>query len=141
MGNNRQDIDSKFSKLILETFGGVKDIFVLGRKQFFLNNFFLQNQRKTNIALRQLTISQLPRLYLELVAVFGLIGFILLMTFRNEDPEVLISTIGVFVAATFKIIPSINRLISSIQLLKYYKSSLSIIYNELVCLKVEENSF
>jgi len=137
-GITRQDIDSKFSKLILETFGGVKDIFVLGRKQFFLNNFFLQNQRKTNIVLRQLTISQLPRLYLELVAVFGLIGFILLMTFRNEDPKVLISTIGVFVAATFKIIPSINRLISSIQLLKYYKSSLSIIYNELVCLNVEE---
>ena len=134
----RQDIDSKFSKLILETFGGIKDIFVLGRKQFFLNNFFQQNQRKADIILRQLTVSQLPRLYLELVAVFGLIGFILLMTFRNEDPKVLISTIGVFVAATFKIIPSINRLIASLQLLKYYKSSLSTIHNELVCLKVEE---
>ena len=134
----RQDVDSKSSKIILETFGGIKDIFVLGRKQFFLNNFFKQNHLKASISLRQLTISQFPRLYLELVAVFGLIGFILLMTYRNEDPKVLISTIGVFVAATFKIIPSINRLIASIQLLKYYKSSLSIIYNELVCLKTEE---
>ena len=134
----RQDVDSKSSKIILETFGGIKDIFVLGRKQFFLNNFFKQNHLKASVSLRQLTISQFPRLYLELVAVFGLIGFILLMTYRNEDPKVLISTIGVFVAATFKIIPSINRLIASIQLLKYYKSSLSIIYNELVCLKTEE---
>ena len=134
----RQDVDSKSSKIILETFGGIKDIFVLGRKQFFLNNFFKQNHLKASVSLRQLTISQFPRLYLELVAVFGLIGFILLMTYRNEDPKVLISTVGVFVAATFKIIPSINRLIASIQLLKYYKSSLSIIYNELVCLKTEE---
>jgi len=134
----RQDVDSKSSKIILETFGGIKDIFVLGRKQFFLNNFFKQNHLKASVSLRQLTISQFPRLYLELVAVFGLIGFILLMTYRNEDPKVLISTIGVFVAATFKIIPSINRLIASIQLLKYYKSSLSIIYNELVCLKTKE---
>lgn len=134
----RQDVDSKSSKIILETFGGIKDIFVLGRKQFFLNNFFKQNHLKASISLRQLTISQFPRLYLELVAVFGLIGFILLMTYRNEDPKVLISTVGVFVAATFKIIPSINRLIASIQLLKYHKSSLSIIYNELVCLKAEE---
>ena len=134
----RQDVDSKSSKIILETFGGIKDIFVLGRKQFFLNNFFKQNHLKASVSLRQLTISQFPRLYLELVAVFGLIGFILLMTYRNEDPKVLISTIGVFVAATFKIIPSINRLIASIQLLKYYKSSLSIIYNELVSLKTKE---
>ena len=107
-GVARQDIDSKSSKIILETFGGIKDIFVLGRKQFFLNFFFQQNHLKASISLRQLTISQFPRLYLELVAVFGLIGFILLMTFRNEDPKVLISIIGVFVAATFKIIPSIN---------------------------------
>ena len=137
-GVARQDVDSESSKTILETFGGIKDIFVLGRKQFFLNNFQKQNHLKAFISLRQLTISQFPRLYLELVAVFGLIGFILLMTYRNQDPKVLISTIGVFVAATFKIIPSINRLIASIQLLKYYKLSLSTIYNELVCLKVEE---
>jgi len=137
-GVARQDVDSKVSKIILETFGGIKDIFVLGRKQFFLTNFFKQNYLKAGISLRQLTISQFPRLYLELVAVFGLVGFMLLMTYRNEDPEVLISTIGVFVAATFKIIPSINRLIASIQLLKYYKSSLSTIYNELVCLKADE---
>ena len=137
-GEVRQEVDSKSSKIILETFGGIKDIFVLGRKQFFLTNFFKQNHLKASISLRQLTISQFPRLYLELVAVFGLIGFMLLMTYRNEDPKVLISTIGVFVAATFKIIPSINRLIASIQLLKYYKSSLSTIYNELVCLKTEE---
>lgn len=137
-GEARQEVDSKSSKIILETFGGIKDIFVLGRKQFFLTNFFKQNHLKASISLRQLTISQFPRLYLELVAVFGLIGFILLMTYRDVDPKVLISTIGVFVAATFKIIPSINRLIASIQLLKYYKSSLSTIYYVLDNLKAEE---
>lgn len=137
-GEARQEVDSKSSKIILETFGGIKDIFVLGRKQFFLTNFFKQNHLKASISLRQLTISQFPRLYLELVAVFGLIGFILLMTYRDVDPKVLISTIGVFVAATFKIIPSINRLIASIQLLKYYKSSLSTIYYALDNLKAEE---
>ena len=52
-GSARQDIDSKSSKLILETFGGIKDIFVLGRKQFFVNNFFQQNHLRAAISLRQ----------------------------------------------------------------------------------------
>jgi ABC-type bacteriocin/lantibiotic exporter with double-glycine peptidase domain len=137
-GEARQKIDSIFSKLILETFGGIKQIYVLGRKRFFLNNFYKNNDLKASLLLKQSTVSQLPRLYLELVAIFGLIGFMLLMIYRNEDPKTLISTIGVFVAATFKIIPSVNRLIASIQLLKYNEPSLSIVFNELKCLKGEE---
>ena len=139
-GQVRQKVDSATSKIILETFGGIKDVFVLGRKSFFINKFFKENKLKEGITIRQLTISQLPRLYLELVAVFGLIGFILFMTLSNEDPKILISTIGVFVAATFKLLPSINRLIASIQLLKFYKPSLSIIHKELVSSKVVESN-
>lgn len=139
-GQVRQKVDSATSKIILETFGGIKDVFVLGRKSFFINKFFKENKLKEGISIRQLTISQLPRLYLELVAVFGLIGFILFMTLSNEDPKILISTIGVFVAATFKLLPSINRLIASIQLLKFYKPSLSIIHKELVSSKVVESN-
>ena len=137
-GIEREDLESNSSKIILETFGGIKDILVLGRKQFFIEKFSIKNILKAKVSLKHLTVSQFPRLYLEFIAVFGLILFILLMTILNEDPKVLISTIGVFVAATFKIIPSVNKLIYSLQHLKYYKPSLSIIYEEMVSNKVEE---
>ena len=40
-------------------------------------------------------------------------------------------TLGVFVGATFRMLPSINRILSSLQSLKYYKSSLDIIAGQL----------
>jgi len=41
------------------------------------------------------------------------------------------STVGVFVAATFRMIPSLNRIIASIQSLKFYLPSVDVIHNEL----------
>ena len=40
-GKKREIIDSNISKLILETFGGIKDILILGRKNYF-EKYFLK---------------------------------------------------------------------------------------------------
>ena len=72
----------------------------------------------------------LPRFYLELVSVIGLVFFIVLMQLRDVNNVDLISTLGVFVAATFRMIPSVNRLISGLQNLKFYSPSIHNIFIE-----------
>jgi ABC-type multidrug transport system fused ATPase/permease subunit len=44
--------------------------------------------------------------------------------------EGVIVTLGVFVAATFRILPSINRILGSLQNIKFYKSSIDLLYEE-----------
>ena len=53
------------------------------------------------------------------------------MLFQGKPISSLISTLGVFVAAVFKLIPSMNKIIGNLQQLKYYESSIQLIYNEL----------
>ncbi|MDA9631035.1 ATP-binding cassette domain-containing protein, partial [Flavobacteriaceae bacterium] len=77
-----------------------------------------------------LTLRQVPRYYLELLSVFTLIFFVFIMLSQNKNVDNVIITLGVFVAATFRILPSINRILGSLQHIKYYKSSIDLLYKE-----------
>ena len=51
--------------------------------------------------------------------------------YQNKDIPNLIATIGVFVAGVFRIMPSVNKILTSLQNLKFYKYSVDIIFNEI----------
>ncbi|MBU79567.1 MAG: ATPase [Flavobacteriales bacterium] len=129
-GKFRQKLDNQVSKIALEGIGGIKDILILGKASFFVDEFSKKNYFKSRINSNQSTISQIPRFYFELISIIGLVTFILFLLFEGKDLTIIITTLGVFVAATFRMIPSLNRIIAASQSLKYYKSSLDIIYNE-----------
>ena len=130
-GKERQNLDSQLSKITMEGLGGIKDLIILGKTPFFINEYSDKNFIKSKINAKQGTISQLPRFYLELVSIIGLISFIILLLVNGKNPQSLITILGVFVAATFRMIPSLNRIIAAVQTLKYYESSVDIIYNEI----------
>lgn len=130
-GKLRQDLDSETTKIALEGLGGIKDLIILGKTSFFTEMFSSRNYTKARVNSNNSTISQLPRFYLELLSIIGLVSFIVLLLFQGKDTTSLISILGVFVAATFRMIPSLNRIIAGVQSMKYYSPSLDIIYEEL----------
>ena len=73
----------------------------------------------------------MPRFYLELISIIGLVSFILLLLYQGKDTTSLISTLGVFVAATFRMIPSLNRIIGASQSMKFNLPSVDIIFKEI----------
>ena len=60
-----------------------------------------------------------------------LVLFIFILIISGKSTTVLIATLGVFVAGVFRALPSLNRIVTSLQNLKFYKSSVDIIYHEL----------
>jgi len=130
-GDNRQQLDKAISKLSLEGLSGIKDLKVLGRASYFLKSFNQKNDIRARIISNRLTLSQLPRFYLEFVMVLGLVAFILLMILMQKDTSEIITILGVFVAATFRMIPSINKIIAALQNLKFFNASLDVLYDEM----------
>lgn len=139
-GDTRLVLDNDISKLVLEGLGGIKDLLILDRSGFYEEQFYNKNYLKARINSNQGTLSQIPRFFLELISILGLISFIILMIIQNKPIETLISTVGVFVAATFRMIPSLNRIIASIQSLKFYAPSIEVIYNEASSYSILEKS-
>lgn len=130
-GLNRETEDYKISKLLTESLNGINDVIILGKQNFFARKLVNFNHNKAKVISQQVTLGQVSRYYLEFVSIAALTGGILIMFLSGNDLTDMIAIGGVFVAATFRIIPSINRIISSLQQLKFYKSSLNIIKNDL----------
>ena len=74
----------------------------------------------------------MPRYYLEFISIVSLVGFILIMIINEKDVNEIMSTGGMFVAATFRVLPSVSRIIGSLQQIKYYKSSVDLVAKDLV---------
>ena len=130
-GKLRQKLDTQTSKIALEGLGGIKDLLILGRTSFFIDEYFRKNYLKARVVSNQATVGQIPRFFLELISIAGLVSFIILLLFQGKDTSSLITILGVFVAATFRMIPSLNRIIAAVQSLKYYSPALDVICEEL----------
>jgi ATP-binding cassette, subfamily B, bacterial PglK len=130
-GVEREHIEDKLSNLVLESFSGFKEIIIYKSKQFFFNEFNSLSFNKAKISSRYSTLSQLPRYFFELISVIGIVGFIFILLLKEYDVSKVISILGLFIAAVFRLLPSLNKIISSIQSLKYFKNSFNLIKNQI----------
>ena len=130
-GELRKELDVKISKLTLEGLGGIKELLVFGKVNFFINEYTKKNFSRARLNANHGTVSQIPRFYLEFISITGLVTFIIILLATGSDTLSLITVLGVFVAGTFRMIPSLNRIIASSQSIKYYRPSLEIIFNEI----------
>lgn len=123
-GEKRRTLEGEISKITMEGLRGFKELKLFGRSNYYLNDFSQKINDLSNINSKYTTFNLLPRYYLELISVIVLIGFILIMVIQERPLGSLIATLGIFVAATFKMIPSINKILGSTQNLKYYASAI-----------------
>jgi ABC-type multidrug transport system fused ATPase/permease subunit len=111
--------------------GGVKDVKIFAREPEFLAKYFLHNQRGASAAKFQTTLQQLPRLWLEVLAVCGLALLTFSMLHQGKNLAAVLPVLGLFAASAFRIIPSVNRILSSLQLLRYGLPVVDTLYREL----------
>ena len=135
-GKIRLNIDQVLSKLILESIGNIKNAILNNYTQKFSNYFAKQNKIKAHYSAYQLTANQFPRIYFEFVAIISIILFVFLMLYEEKDSASIIFILAIFGAASFKLLPSINKMFTHYQQINYYGSSFEKIYNELEALNI-----
>ena len=127
----RESFDNQLSKLLLEGLGGIKDFKIFNKEDFFKKKFSNLNLEKANILAKYLTLNQTPRFLLEVTLIIGILIYIGYMYFNNIDSSDIFASLGLFVAASFRLIPSVNKLIFSFQSISYNKISIDILLKEL----------
>ena len=131
-GLYREKTDSNLTKISLEGLSGIKEIKVLQKEDFFINAFKESTSDRAKINTFQTLILNLPRFYLEFVSILGLVFLISYLTFNNTPSDLIITIVGIFVAAVFRVLPSINKVLTSFQNIKFYNTSIEVIYNQLI---------
>ncbi|RQO36559.1 ATPase [Herminiimonas sp. KBW02] len=130
-GDARQLHDGLRMQHLMQGLGGVKDVKLLGRETEFLQKYELHNVQGARVAQRQATLQLLPRLWLEVLAVAGLAILVISMLAQGRALDVVLPTLGMFAAAAFRLMPSVNRILASIQSLRYGLSSIETAYSEI----------
>lgn len=110
--------------------GGAKDIKLLGREADFLSQFHLHTGKSAKMSQFLEILRKLPRLWLELLAVIGLVLLVLIMVSQGQKMSSIVPIVGLFAAAAFRLMPSVNRILSSVQSLSFGVAAINTLYDE-----------
>jgi ABC-type multidrug transport system fused ATPase/permease subunit len=114
-GNKRQIYEGNRIKKLQEIFGSIKQIKFYNLKNNFNNIFFNINLKYASVTSNQAYTESLPKLIIEIIAIFSVSCFIFFLNITSNNNTELIAILGIFGAAALKILPSLNRVINSIQ--------------------------
>jgi ABC-type multidrug transport system fused ATPase/permease subunit len=134
-GVTRQLHEGRRIQHLQQGLGGTKDVKLLGREEEFLSQFRQHDEGFTRVAARYATIGQLPRLWLEFLAITGLAVLVLVVLWRGHSPETLVPTLGLFAVGAFRLLPSANRLMNAVQNIRYGLPVIAVLHSELALLQ------
>lgn len=114
--------------------GAAKDVKLLGRESEFLRQYSVHNKQSARAIQLRDTLQQLPRLWLELLAVGGLAVLVMIFLARGKGVDALLPVLGMFSAAAFRLLPSLNRVVGALQSFRYGVPIIEILHTELFSL-------
>jgi ATP-binding cassette, subfamily B, bacterial PglK len=129
-GDARQFYEGQRIQHLQQGLGGAKEVKLLGREENFINQYAIHNSGSARMSKHENVLQALPRLWLELLAIVGLAILVISMLSNGKSTETLIPIIGLFAAAAFRMMPSVNRILVSIQGLRYNLPVISSLYKE-----------
>lgn len=106
-------------RLMNEGFGGVKDVFMLGRSSYFTKRFNEAGQKLAYSQGSNSALTQVPRFFMELVAFGAMISLLLyLLITHNGKLGIMLPILSVYALATLKIIPAFQQIYGSLAKIK-----------------------
>jgi len=125
----------EYMKWIQQGFGAIKDIKIMHKSDYFLAKFYKVYEMFTSADKIYGFLSQLPRLIIETSSVIILLIFIIMKIILGTSPADLVSLLGVLALAAFRLMPSANRILASLNTIKYHMANFNDIYGELIDIK------
>ena len=123
-----------------EGFDGIKIIKLLGRENFFFNKFKVYNVNLAKVGMRTYFFQGVPRLLFELVGIFFVTFVLIILYYSGKNLIDITQILSVYIAASFRILPSINRIVTSLQYMKLSYPAINVLYHELKSFKSETQS-
>jgi ABC-type multidrug transport system fused ATPase/permease subunit len=124
LGKNKEDLEAESIKVVQNSIGLLKVTKLYNLEDIFFSYFKNINKTLAYIQSRFLTLQNIPRSILELIIFLAISILVLILIFLNYKESDILLVTGLFAAAGFKIIPSVNRIILNMQNLKYASSSI-----------------
>lgn len=131
LGEQNQRYNAKLIQWINQSLGGIKEVKVLEREDYFVT-CYKDNYKKLikGARINELLVA-IPKYIIETVCIVGLIAAIVFkMYFGRREIETFIPQLAAFAIAAFRLLPSVGKINAYINNILYCKPSLDLIYND-----------
>ena len=136
IGNIRDEVETYRSQRLLEGIRGIKEIKSFGMENFFSSKYSQLSSKLSKVSHLFHVIQRAPRLYLETIALAGIVIFSYFLINSDADLQTIFATLGLVFAAAIRLLPSANRLLNSFHVIKFGAPSIKSIYNEIKNTKI-----
>jgi len=137
-GIERQRLEEEGIRALQEGLGGIREVQVLGRQDYFEQRFEQCTRRHLAIGALNNLVQQLPRLSMELVAVAAMAVATLLMLSMGRSIEELVPTIGLFAAAALRLLPGVGRIMAANAMVQYHYPALKVVEAEVLASRTRD---
>lgn len=137
LGAQRLSHEGMKAQYIMQGLGAVKEIKLLGREDAFLRRYQTPNYGLASAHAFQNFIQAAPRFLVELIVVTLVVIFVFLRVSEGSTINEILPTLGLFGAAAFRLLPSMNRILAARQKVRFMAVSVDVIFEEL---KLENQS-
>jgi ATP-binding cassette subfamily C protein len=125
-----QENSGKMIQYAQEGLGGVKEIKVMGRERFFNQAFAAHAASYARALRRVMVVNGFPVRLLETVFVGIFVALLVVLTLAGKASQAL-PLVGVYAAAAFRLMPSLNRVMTASNRIRQSSASLELVMSEL----------
>lgn len=132
-GKENRNVSIRLTKWVLQSFSGIKEIKVMNKERFFLQNYESTYRRFTVLQRQQSMLTFLPRPVMETVCISGLLLTMAVKVYAfDTDLAEFIPALGVFAIAAFRMLPSFNRISGYMSAMMFNKPAIDVLYDDLI---------
>lgn len=130
-GADRQKFDGLRIQHLQQGLAAVRELRLAGASRRFADHYENDTRAHLSTVQRHTFASQMPRLLFDLLAVVALAVSVLVMLALGREVGEIIPTVGLFAAAATRLLPSSNKLLGALQLVRWGTPSVDVVVSEL----------
>lgn len=124
-------VEKKFLSILSNSFGNYKIIKIKDAYKELEKEFMQKGSERAGIEVGNQTFLEMPRNLLETFGFAILISCVAYILYRYEDASAVLPIMSMYALALYKVLPSVNKILTYYNTMKIYSKSLEIVYDEL----------
>lgn len=135
LGKTLMVSNGEINKSILQALGGIKEVRVLGKENFFLQKIHKVVNQYLYASASYNSLQLIPRYAVESAASIFLVTLVLGALLFGTSPVNMIPTLGIFAAACIRLLPIVSQLIGQFSQLRSTGYLTGVLYDEIITLQ------
>ncbi len=122
-GKKRESSERAKMKSLKQGLGAIKDIIFYNAQRHFIDIFKSNSNDLSKVGFKMYFLTKIPKVWFEMIAIFIMTFVIFFLYLQKVETSAIMGTVGIFLITSLRIIPSINRILTALQNIKFSEAA------------------